>query len=167
MYTHCKQTPWRRNALSGLITGALLTAASVAQAGECPTDKRVADGQGQKMATHAAKDVIDKVRATLDLGKESIAASGRLFRIRQLDIGPGGIVPWHAHDDRPAHIYVVKGQIIEYASNCAVPIVHKAGEISSEGRGTSHWWKNTGTEPVVLISVDIFNDKAAADKSMM
>ncbi len=167
MSTNHKQPQWRRGALAGLIAGGLMTATSAAFAGECPTDRRVADGQGQKMVAHAAKGVTDKVRATLDLGKESIAASGRLFRIRQLDIAPGGVVPWHAHDDRPAHIYIVKGEIIEYASNCAVPILHKAGEISSEGRGTSHWWQNKGTEPVVLISVDIFNDKPAIDKSVM
>jgi len=37
-----------------------------------------------------------------------------------------------------------------------VPIVHKAGDISPERLGTSHWWKNTGNEAAVLISVDIF-----------
>lgn len=76
-------------------------------------------------------------------------------------------MPWHSHDERPAQIYVVSGDIVEYASNCAVPIVHKAGEISSEAKGTSHWWQNHTKSPVVLISVDIFHDKSGADKKMM
>jgi quercetin dioxygenase-like cupin family protein len=41
-------------------------------------------------------------------------------------------VPWHSHEDRPALIYVVSGTIFEYASNCAVPIEHKTGEVSVE-----------------------------------
>ena len=40
------------------------------------------------------------------------------LRFRKLTIEPGGIVPWHSHDDRPALIYVAEGEIIEYASNC-------------------------------------------------
>ena len=40
-------------------------------------------------------------------------------------------MPWHSHGDRPAIIYIAEGEIVEYASNCAVPIVHKAGEIAA------------------------------------
>ena len=57
---------------------------------------------------------------------------GRELRFRKLTIEPGGIVPWHSHDDRPALIFVQQGKIEEYASNCAVPIVHKAGDIRPE-----------------------------------
>ena len=76
------------------------------------------------------KDVTDVVITSTDLSKEKVALKDRLFRARRLDIKPGGIVPWHSHGNRPAMIYVVKGTIIEYASTCAVPIVHKAGDIS-------------------------------------
>ena len=55
-------------------------------------------------------------------------------------------MPWHSHDDRPALIFVAEGEIVEYASNCAVPIVHKAGEIRPETKGTSHWWQNQGRQ---------------------
>ena len=148
-----------RIALTGAFAGALSIGVTAAFAGECPADKVVPDGQGQKMMSNAAKDVTDVVRSSTDLGKEAIGAKGYLFRIRQLDIKAGGVVPWHSHDDRPAMIYIVKGIVVEYASNCAVPITHKAGDVSPEKRGTSHWWQNTGTEPVVLISVDILHDK--------
>ena len=63
------------------------------------------------------------------------------------------------HADRPAMIYVISGEVTEYASNCAVPIVHKAGDVAPETHVTAHWWKNTGTKTVVLISVDILHDK--------
>jgi quercetin dioxygenase-like cupin family protein len=156
----------RRRAIVSAVA-VLLMGTGIARAGECPADKRVPDGQGQKMATHAAVGVADTVRSTIDLGSQAPMLANRQFRLRQLDIAPGGIVPWHSHDDRPAQIYIVKGTIVEYASNCAAPIVHKAGDVAAEAKGTSHWWKNTGTEPVVLISVDIFHDKSGADKKMM
>jgi len=134
----------------------LAMAATSAAAGECPADKRVADGQGQKMVTHAAKGVTDTVRASADLAKESVMLKDRLFRLRELVIQPGGIVPWHSHDERPAMIYMVSGEVIEYASNCAVPIAHKTGDVAPEVRGTSHWWENQGKSAAKLISVDLF-----------
>jgi quercetin dioxygenase-like cupin family protein len=153
---------WRTHAVVAALAAAFSTAAV---AGECPADKVVPDGQGQKMVTTPAKDVVDVVRASTDLGTQKIAAPGYLFRLRQLDIKEGGIVPWHSHDERPAMIYVVKGTVTEYASSCAVPIVHKAGDVSPEKRGTSHWWQNTGGEPAVLISVDLLHDRK--DEHMM
>lgn len=125
-------------------------------AGECPADKRVADGQGQKMVAHGAKGVTDTVRAVTELGTESVALPGRHFRLRELVVQPGGIVPWHSHDERPAMIYIVAGEIIEYASNCLVPIVHRAGDVAAERKGTSHWWQNNAKAPSKLISVDLF-----------
>jgi quercetin dioxygenase-like cupin family protein len=125
-------------------------------AGECPADQRVPDGQGQAMVTHGAKGVTDVVRASTDLAKEPVAVEGRLFRLRELNVEPGGIVPWHSHKERPAMIYIVSGEIVEYASSCAVPIVHKAGDVAPEKNGTSHWWQNHGKVPSKLISVDIF-----------
>jgi quercetin dioxygenase-like cupin family protein len=162
----------QRNPLSralvraGVVTLAALLA-TAAHAGSCPADKVVADGKGQKMSNAAAKDVKDVVRATTDLGNEPAGIKGRLFRLRQLDIGPGGVVPWHSHDDRPAMIYIVSGEVIEYASNCAVPIMHKAGDVAPEKKGTSHWWQNTGTQPAVLISVDLFPNADKKNEHMM
>ena len=161
------QSDWRRAALAGVIAGSMSLAATLANAGECPADKKVADGQGQKPSTAAAKDVTDVVRASTGLSKEPAAVNGRLLRLRQLDIKPGGIVPWHSHDNRPAMIYIVSGEVVEYASNCAAPIVHKAGDVASEKAGTSHWWQNSGNAPVVLISVDLFPVANMKDQHMM
>jgi len=157
---------WRRIATAAAVAGALSFAAA-ASAGECPADQRRPDGTGQKPGATAPKDVTDKVIASTDLSKEKVALQNRLFRARRLDIQPDGIVPWHSHDNRPAMIYIVKGTVTEYASTCAVPIVHRAGDISPERLGTSHWWKNTGKETAVLISVDIFEVEDKVNEKMM
>jgi quercetin dioxygenase-like cupin family protein len=129
-----------------------------AQAGECPAGKVVADGKGQEAGATTPKGVTDSVLAAIDLSKEMVKLDDHLFRMRRLEIKPGGVVPWHSHADRPALIYVVQGTITEYASICTVPIVHKAGDVSVDS-GRSHWWKNTGKKTVVLISADILHDK--------
>ncbi len=160
------QSTWKTLTFA-LAATTLTLAVSSAFAGECPADKKVADGQGQKMVNTPASGVTDVVRASTDLSKEAPMLKDRKFRLRQLDIQPGGVVPWHSHNERPAQIYIVKGEIIEYASNCAVPIVHKTGDVAPERTGTSHWWKNDTSEPVLLISVDILHDKSGVDKHMM
>src|SRR5882724_4736192 len=106
-----------------------------------------------------AKGVTDTVLASVDLAKEPIAAKDRLLRFRKLTIEPGGIVPWHSHADRPAIIFVQQGEIFEYASNCAVPILHKEGDTHPEVQGTSHWWENKGTKTVILYVGDVQHDK--------
>jgi quercetin dioxygenase-like cupin family protein len=102
--------------------------------------------------------VTDKVLSQIDLAGEKLALKGHLMRVRKLEIQPGGIVPWHSHEDRPALIYIASGEVYEYASNCAVPILHKAGEVARETHATAHWWKNDGKAPVVLLSFDIQHD---------
>ena len=158
---------WPRIAVGVAAFAAMAFAASVSFAGECPADKRVADGQGQKPGPTAPVGVADVVRASTDLAKEPAAIKGRQFRLRQLDMQPGAVVPWHSHNERPAMIYIVSGEVVEYASSCAVPITHKAGDVAAEKNGTSHWWKNTGNTTAVLISVDLFPGDAKLDEHMM
>ncbi len=146
---------WRGLTAAAAFAGAFAVAGA-AYAGQCPAGKMIPDAT--KNAGHAAKGVTDKVLSSIDLGRESVALKGYQFRLRRLVIQPGGIVPWHSHGQRPAQIYIISGTILEYASNCAVPIVHKAGDVAAESHATSHWWKNTGKAPVVLISVDINKD---------
>jgi quercetin dioxygenase-like cupin family protein len=157
----------RRVAAAAIAAGTLSLVATLASAGECPADKRVADGHGQKPGPSAARDVTDVVRSSTDLSKEPLALNGRLFRLRQLEMKPGGIVPWHSHNERPAMIYIVSGEVVEYASSCAVPIVHRAGEVAPEKNGTSHWWQNHGNTTAVLISVDLFPNAPKMDAHMM
>lgn len=138
---------------SALIATAL---AAPAFAGECPADKMKADAT--KAVNYGPKGVTDNVLSMIDLSKEKIALNGHMMRVRRLEVQPGGIVPWHSHADRPALIYIVSGEIYENNSNCAVPILHKAGEVARETHMTSHWWQNTGKTPVTLLSFDIATD---------
>jgi quercetin dioxygenase-like cupin family protein len=154
-------------AVASFFAVAMAIAATAVNAGDCPADKKVADGQGQKPGPNMPKDVTDVVRASTDLAKEPLALKNRLFRLRQLEMKPGGIVPWHSHNQRPAMIYIVSGEVVEYASSCAVPITHKAGDVAPEKNGTSHWWQNTGTTDAVLISVDLFPMEMKMDEHMM
>jgi quercetin dioxygenase-like cupin family protein len=155
-------TSGRSIVLAGLAAGSMLIGVSSAVAGGCPADKMKADVR--QPATHAAKGVTDTVLAAIDLEKEPANIKERQLRFRKLTIEPGGIVPWHSHDDRPAIIYIAEGEIVEYASNCADPIVHKAGDIRPETHGTSHWWQNLGNKTVVLFVGDVLHDKN--DKNM-
>jgi quercetin dioxygenase-like cupin family protein len=115
-----------------------------------------------KAGATTPKDVTDTVLASIDLSKEMVKLDSHLFRMRRLVIKPGGIVPWHSHADRPALIYIVQGEITEYASICKVPILHNAGNVSVDA-GRSHWWKNAGNRTVVLISADILHDRMDAN----
>ena len=107
-------------------------------------------------APTAPKGVTDTVIGSIDLGPE-INVNGRQLRTRRLVVQPGGVVPLHSHKDRPALIVTVSGSITEYSSACTSPIRHKAGDISREAEGLSHYWVNEGSEPAVLLSSDVFN----------
>src|SRR5262249_54813682 len=127
-----------------------------ASAGQCPADQMKANAR--ESVTLAAKGLTDTVLGAVDLEKEPAKIVGRQLRFRKLTIEPGGIVPWHSHADRPAIIYIAEGEIVEYASNCAVPIVHKTGDIRPEMNPTAHWWKNLGDKTVVLFVGDVLHD---------
>ena len=104
------------------------------------------------------KGVTDTVIGAIDLDSE-INVQGRQLRTRRLVVQPGGIVPIHSHTDRPALIVVVSGSITEHRSDSATPVEHRAGDISREADGISHYWINHGNEPAVLLSSDVFNGK--------
>src|SRR5215813_12794349 len=114
---------------AGLVASSA-TLVTNAFAGSCPADQVKANAR--EPVTFAAKGVTDTTLGAIDLAKEPAQIKDRQLRFRKLTIEPGGIVPWHSHGDRPAIIYIAEGEIIEYASNCAAPIVHKAGEIRPE-----------------------------------
>lgn len=161
-----RRSPWPRLAVGLIALAVMAFAANSAFAGECPADKRVADGKGQAPGPTMPVGVADVVRASTDVAK-TFGIKGRLFRLRELTMMPGGVVPWHSHNERPAMIYIVSGEVVEYASSCAAPIVHRAGDVAPETFGTSHWWKNTGTTPAVLISVDLLPTGMPADPDVM
>ncbi|MBC7938558.1 MAG: cupin domain-containing protein [Chitinophagaceae bacterium] len=148
-----------------IAAAAALCTTAFAHAGQCPADKVGAnDLQG---APTAPIGVTETELASIELGKENVKLDQRRLRMRQMTILPGGVVPLHSHEDRPALIMVVSGEIYEYSSKCTVPILHKAGEVAREFMGTRHYWKNTGSQPVNLTIGDIVNDKKPATMEKM
>jgi len=141
-----------RLAVATIATASTIALSAPAQAGSCP--------QGQERtnpltgAPTAPIAVTDDVIGSVDLARE-IGVDGRDLRLRRLVLQPGGIVPLHSHAGRPALIITVSGEVSEYRSSCAVPIVHRAGEVAREADGISHWWKNSGSTPAVLLSADV------------
>lgn len=162
MSTTAISRPSRRTVAFAGAFGALAASTS-AFAGVCPSDKVGTDvmGPGARMP----KGVTDKVIGSINLVNEKVKLVGYQLRTRQLVIEPGGEVPWHSHAERPAMIYILKGTITEFKSTCAVPIVHKAGDLAVETHEVSHWWRNTGKETVIILSFDLFHE--AQDPHMM
>lgn len=145
----------RNLAAAVLLAGMSAIASTAAHANGCPANEMGVDVRTPGPSKPVG--VTDTVLEQIDLAKEMIGAADHKFRLRRLVIEPGGIVPWHDHADRPALIYIVSGEVTEYASDCKAPILHKAGDTSRDA-DLSHWWKNTGKETVVLISADILHD---------
>lgn len=157
----CKGRLDRSLLLAGVVLSASIVA-SAASAGECPADQKKPNAR--EAVDFKPVGVTDTVIASIDVAKAPFNIKDRLFRMRKLTVEPEGIVPWHSHGDRPAIIYIIAGEIHEYASNCAAPIVHKAGDVVAETPEISHWWKNLGDKTAVLISADLLKDPS--DKNM-
>lgn len=139
-------------AVGFIALAALGGGASPAAAGQCPPGKEATNPLANR-ATEP-KAVTDDVLGSIDLGKE-IGVTGRDLRLRRLVVQPGGVVPFHSHAGRPALILTVSGEITEYRTSCAVPIKHRAGELSREADGVGHYWKNQGKTAAVLLSADV------------
>ena len=93
------------------------------------------------------------------LGKQGLDdLSQRQMRMRQITLEPGGVAGFHSHKDRPALSYVMKGALTEHRKG-SPDRTYKAGEAIVEGTDVDHWAENaSSTEPVVIISVDLFKD---------
>lgn len=151
--------------LAGALTVSTAASAAGAPDAVCPAGQMRADARtsGETMPSK----VTDTELNTLALGGEIKGLDNRRLRMRRLVIQPGGVVPWHSHTDRPALLMTVSGEVTEYRNTCAVGIVHKAGDVTAEKKGTSHWWKNTGKTPAVILAADIKNDGQAASAADM
>ena len=89
-------------------------------------------------------------RSTSARKSASTAASCAL---RRLVVQPGGVVPFHSHEGRPA--LIITRQRLDHRAphrlrafrSCTRP-----ASISREADGLSHYWVNHGKEPAVLLS---------------
>jgi quercetin dioxygenase-like cupin family protein len=94
----------------------------------------------------------------LDLSKQGLKdLDRRQMRIRQINVEPGGVVAFHSHSQRPALTYVLKGTLLEHRKD-GPDRAYRPGEVITESTDVDHWAENKGSEPVALISVDLFKE---------
>ena len=92
-----------------------------------------------------------------DLSKQGLDdLNQRQFRMRQLTVEPGGAIALHSHAKRPALTYILRGTLLEHRGT--QDHLYKPGEVITESTDVAHWAENTGSEPAVLISADLFKE---------
>lgn len=79
---------------------------------------------------------------------------GYLFRSSIVEVAPGGIVPIHAHDGRPAFLEVISGAIWQHRSDGA-SVEMKKGDVTFASDKVAHWWENKGKDSVSVWVVDL------------
>jgi quercetin dioxygenase-like cupin family protein len=120
---------------------------------ECPPEHRLA--KPRDLMAPPDEGTIREVLAHVPIGGWR-GVQGLSLRIRRITVEPGGFVPLHYHNDRPSVDYIIEGELVEHATFCAVPIVHRPGDSASRfGDFFGHWWKNETDRPVVLVSADV------------
>jgi quercetin dioxygenase-like cupin family protein len=152
-------------ASAALFAACFAVLSGAAFAGECPSGKVLSTPRTIDNVTDASKLEAEVVNTVDPSGWRGV--KGLMLRTRRLTILPGGFVPTHSHEDRPAIIYIISGEIYENNTKCSVPILHKAGESIAEfGAGLKHWWVNKGAEPCVLTSSDLVPIEMMNDRMM-
>jgi quercetin dioxygenase-like cupin family protein len=122
----------------------------------CTTDISALAADPQTVVPKDNKGFTTKVVQTIDLGPEIEGMAGRELRMRTLTIEPGGYIGLHSHKDRPAVVYDLKGTDTVIAEDGAVNKL-TPGQSSTATKGSTHWHRNDGTEPVVLLAIDVFH----------
>jgi quercetin dioxygenase-like cupin family protein len=113
------------------------------------TDLRTVEGPSE------AKGVKVHPAGAFPLDRGAAALPGFEMRVRYFEIAPGGIVPVHNHDDRPAVVIVTMGEIVEHRSDQAEPVTIGPGEVSLEAPGITHWFENVSDETLHGYGVDL------------
>jgi quercetin dioxygenase-like cupin family protein len=113
---------------------------------------------GQQPAPSENKGMSAQQLSGFDLGKQGLKDyEQRQMRIRKVTIEPGGVAAFHSHAQRPALSYILSGALLEHRKGAA-DRTYKAGEVITESTDVEHWGENTGSEPVVIVSVDLFKE---------
>jgi hypothetical protein len=68
------------------------------------------------------------------------------------------VAAFHSHKERPALTYIMKDSLTEHRKGGPDP-TYKAGEVLTESTDVGHWAENTTSEPVIVISADLFKGK--------
>jgi quercetin dioxygenase-like cupin family protein len=92
---------------------------------------------------------------SVSLEGELPGVTGKSLRAREITIAPGGVVAVHQHDGRPGLAYILEGEVYEHRSDETGSVLRRAGEVSFEQTGVTHWWENTSAQPMRAVVVDI------------
>lgn len=96
----------------------------------------------------------------LSIDGEFPGVEGKVLRVREIVIAPGGVVAVHQHDMRPGLAYILEGEIVEHRNDADGPITRRAGDVSFEKTGVVHWWENVSDAKVRALVVDIVDAPA-------
>jgi mannose-6-phosphate isomerase-like protein (cupin superfamily) len=92
------------------------------------------------------------------LAGEFTDIGNRALRMRVITVEPNGIIGLHSHANRPSVEYVLSGTAVEVRGDKSTDM--KAGSQMIADHTVEHYWKNTGTDPLVILAVDIYQPAA-------
>ena len=95
-----------------------------------------------------------KLLAEMPLAPEFTEIGNRHFRMRMLTLEKNGVVALHSHEKRPSVEYILSGNCTEFRDGAEK--AYKAGDVVAADHSVTHWWRNDGDEPVVILAVDIY-----------
>jgi quercetin dioxygenase-like cupin family protein len=128
-----------------------------------PVPRREKGGLGGSVSAQPSAPTENKGMSAQQISGFDLSKQGlkdydqRQMRIRRITLEPGGVGGLHSHAQRPALSYIVSGTFIEHRKG-APDRTYKAGEVITESTDVEHWGENKGTEPVVIVSVDLFKE---------
>lgn len=103
--------------------------------------------------------IASAVHGVQSLDNEFQDCKGKLLRVREIVVAPGGQLAVHQHQNRPEVAYVLEGQMTEHRTG-KPPTVQIAGTTLFAMQGTEHWLRNNGREPVRALTIDIVEQEA-------
>lgn len=108
----------------------------------------------QEAVPDANVGVSAELLGELPLAPEFTETGTRKFRMRIITVEPGGAIGIHSHANRPSVEYVLSGEAVEVRGTTSNEM--KAGSQMLADHTVEHYWRNTGSEPLVILAVDIY-----------
>jgi quercetin dioxygenase-like cupin family protein len=108
---------------------------------------------GQQTAPTQLKGMKVIKTSALDLGPQIEEMRGWRLGVRVVQFEPAGHSAMHSHKDRPGMGYVLQGVVTEHRVGGTTE--HRVGDIWVEDKDTTHWIENNGTEPMLVLAIDI------------
>lgn len=80
---------------------------------------------------------------------------GGNLRVREVVLLPGAKIAVHAHNHRPAVVYVLEGELVEHRNGSEKSLIRRQGDTYFEGPGVVHWSENVSPNRVRVLALDI------------